>query len=575
MDEVERIRQVYASYEADGREKQWGADAGMLAERERLLGDVLADLGAGHSTRVLDLGCGAGQLLGELQAAGIDPSGITGVDLLPDRLGLARDRGFGVAVASGAALPFGDDSFDLVTCFTVLSSVRDCDVLAGLPHEIARVLRPGGSLVLYDMRLPSPHNRAVIPLPLGRIRGLFPGWSVTSQACTLLPPLARSLAPRPGPRYDRLARVAVLRSHRLSVLRPGGPGAGDPAGMGLAPLAANPTVSVILPIRNESVFIDQSLGAVFSQVGAPTPEVIVVDGHSDDGTPERVQEVATLHGAPVTLVDNPSRIVPISMNLGLAKASGQVIIRVDGHCVIDDHFIEQCLVALAETGAECVGGPMETIGETPVAAAIAAAQSSRFGVGGVAFRTSTEAALVDTLAFGAYRREVFDQIGTFDESFVRNQDDELNLRLTRAGGRIWMDPRIRSTYFSRGTFAGLWRQYHGYGFYKVAVMRKHRVVPSIRHLVPAAFVAGTTGALALSLLKRSPVPLVLVLGPYGVGLAVSSAQAATPRARPAPIALASATMHAAYGLGWLAGAARAVPDIAQSRLRSVATRWRK
>ena len=569
MDEVERIREVYATYGVERREAQWMNDAGILAERERLLSAVLADLSAGPTSRVLDLGCGSGQLLDELRVAGIDPTGITGVDLLPDRLGLARGRGFGVAVASGAALPFGDDSFDLVTCFTVLSSVGDPSVLAALEREIARVLRPGGSLVLYDMRLPSPQNREVRPLPLRRIRSLFPGWAITSQACTLLPPVARALAPSPGPRYDRLARVEVLRSHRLSVLRPGA------TGMGLPPLGAHPSVTVILPIRNESAFIDQSLGAVFSQLGTPAPQVIVVDGHSDDGTPERVQEVASLYGAAVTVVDNPSRIVPVSMNLGLAQASGQVIIRVDGHCVIEDHFIEHCLLALAETGAECVGGPMETIGETPVAAAIAAAQSSRFGVGGVAFRTSTEAALVDTLAFGAYRREVFDQIGTFDEAFVRNQDDELNLRLTQAGGRIWMDPRIRSTYFSRGTFAGLWRQYHGYGFYKVAVMRKHRVVPSVRHLVPAAFMVGTTGALALSLLKRSPVPLALVLGPYGLGLGVSSVQAATATARPAPIALASTTMHAAYGLGWLAGAARAIPDIAQSRVRSVATRWRK
>lgn len=125
----------------------------------------------------------------------------------------------------------------------------------------------------------------------------------------------------------------------------------------------------------------------------------------------------------------------------------------------------------------------------------------------MAFRTSGEAAFVDTLAFGAYRREVFDCIGGFDEDLVRNQDDELNLRLTRAGGRIWMDPTIRSTYWSCGTLAGLWRQYHGYGFYKVRVMRKHRTVPSPRHLVPAVFVAGMVGAAVTSIARRSPWPL--------------------------------------------------------------------
>jgi len=226
--------------------------------------------------------------------------------------------------------------------------------------------------------------------------------------------------------------------------------------------------------------------------------------------------------------------------------------------VIAPDYLRRCLDALRATGAECAGGPMETVGETPVAAAIAAAQSSPFGVGGVAFRTSEQAAFVDTLAFGAYRREVFDRVGGFDEDLVRNQDDELNLRLTLAGGRIWMDPSIRSTYFSRGTLAGLWRQYHGYGFYKVRVMRKHRTVPSPRHLVPAAFVAAAAGSVALSALRRSPWPAAAVLLPYATGVVASSVSAAdSTDTAPATVAAATVTMHTAYGLGWWAGAARA------------------
>ena len=169
---------------------------------------------------------------------------------------------------------------------------------------------------------------------------------------------------------------------------------------------------------------------------------------------------------------------------------------------------------------------------------------------------------MDTLAFGAYRREVFDRIGTFDEELVRNQDDELNLRLIRAGGRIWMDPSIRSTYFSRGTLAGLWRQYHGYGYYKLRVMKKHQTVPSFRHLVPAAFVGTTAALICVSGKRRSAWPIALVLVPYGFGVAVSSLSAveSEPRAKASTVALATTIMHVAYGLGWWAAALREVDD---------------
>jgi GT2 family glycosyltransferase len=343
---------------------------------------------------------------------------------------------------------------------------------------------------------------------------------------------------------------------------PGAAPEGERDALGLEPLCEHPSLTVIMPIRNESGFIDRSLAAVLDQRDVPTPQVIVVDGQSDDGTPDRVRALAAARGADVAVLDNPRRIVPVSMNLGLERATGDVIVRVDGHCVIAPDYLRRCLDALHATGAECVGGPMATIGETPTAAAIAAAQSSRFGVGGVAFRTSTEAAYVDTLAFGAYRREVFDRIGGFDEDLMRNQDDELNLRLTRAGGRIWMDPSVRSTYFSRGDLPGLWRQYHGYGFYKVRVMRKHRTVPSPRHLVPAAFVAAVVGSVAVSAARRSPWPAAAVLGPYGVGLAASSASAADRDGGVplAPVAAATVTMHVAYGLGWWAAALRVVGE---------------
>lgn len=564
MSEIDRVRDQYVQYDLTGRSKRWANDRSIRAERTRLLSDALRQAAGSRplsDLSILDLGCGSGDLWDDMASFGVDPRRITGVDVLPHRLVARTKSATPVALASGAALPFRSCTFDLIVMFTVISSIRDASVLFGLEREAQRTLRPGGALVVYDMRLPSPGNRAVQPVTARRLDQIFPGWRRTSRSCTLLPPLARHLAPQPGRRYDSFVAAPVLRSHLISVLRPPGESAAFD-GLHLSPLRDDPTISVIMPIRNETDFIERSLGAVLNQSGVPPSQIIVVDGHSDDGTADRVRQMATASGGGVTVLDNPDRIVPISMNLGLEQANGDVIVRVDGHCVIASDYLRRCLQALKATGAECVGGPMETIGTTPTAAAIAVAQSSRFGVGGVAFRTSSAASYVDTLAFGAYRREVFDRIGTFDEELVRNQDDELNLRLIRAGGRIWMDPSIRSTYFSRGTLAGLWRQYHGYGYYKLRVMKKHQTVPSFRHLVPAAFVGTTAALICVSGKRRSAWPIALVLVPYGFGVAVSSLSAveSEPRAKASTVALATTIMHVAYGLGWWAAALREVDD---------------
>lgn len=326
-------------------------------------------------------------------------------------------------------------------------------------------------------------------------------------------------------------------------------------GLGLRPLGPGATVSVVMPIRNEATFIDRSLSAVLAQdVDPERLEVIVVDGDSDDGTADVVRDL--LRSAPhrSTVIVNPARIVPVSMNLALAAATGDVVVRVDGHCVIDPDYVSRCLELLEDRGVECVGGPMVTVADGPVGEAIAVAQSSRAGVGGVAFRTSEAEALVDTVAFGAYRREVFERIGGFDEALVRNQDDELNLRLTKAGGRILMHPAVRSTYFSRGDLRSLARQYSGYGRYKVAVMRKHRTVPSVRHLVPAAFVGAVAGSLVAAAALRRPWVGATVVVPYAATVAVAAGAAARPaRVRTSQVAAAMSTMHVAYGTGFLLG----------------------
>jgi succinoglycan biosynthesis protein ExoA len=255
------------------------------------------------------------------------------------------------------------------------------------------------------------------------------------------------------------------------------------------------------------------------------------------------------------LLDNPARIVPTALNIGLQHANGEIIIRVDGHCQISPDYVRRCVKLLQEIDADCVGGPIVTVGETHLARTIALAQSSFLGVGGVAFRTKFQkAGYVDTLAFGAYRRDVFESIGGFDEELVRNQDDEFNFRLIQAGGKIWLDPSSHSVYYSRANLPGLWRQYFQYGYYKVRVIQKRKAVPSWRHVVPGGFVLGLIISGLLAILTQQYYWLLSVIGPYAVANGLASLWTARRDWRTLSwLPLTFLTLHLAYGLGFLQG----------------------
>lgn len=320
-----------------------------------------------------------------------------------------------------------------------------------------------------------------------------------------------------------------------------------------------PTVSVIMPVRNEADYVARGLSAVLVQ-DYPNDklEVIVVDGDSDDGTREIIQEVLMSHprgkAVAVTVSRNPRRWVPASLNLALRNSRGEVIVRIDGHCEVPPEYLSRCVEALESSGADCAGGVLETVGEGLVGSAIAAAQGSSFGVGNARFRYAKKAGWVDTLAFGAYRREVFDRLGEFDEELVRNQDDEMNFRLVSSGGRIWLDPRISVVYRSRQTLSALWRQYFEYGVYKVRVMQKRRGAASWRHFVPSAFVVALAVSVGLSVVTGRHQFVVLVAGTYGAASIAAAIAAIGARSYLAPVVVvAFLTMHIAYGVGFIAG----------------------
>ena len=323
-------------------------------------------------------------------------------------------------------------------------------------------------------------------------------------------------------------------------------------------------VSFLIVVRNEQEYIEQCLRSILNQIFEPELyEIIVVDGMSTDRTREIVEQLINEHPArKIQLLDNPERTLATGWNLGIRKSKGKIIIRIDGHGSAPPDFISESVRALNEhPDAWCVGGPIETINTTYVGRAIATAMSSPVGVGNAMFRLGNYEGYVDTLAFGAYKRWVFDKIGLFDEGLLRNQDDELNLRLIINGGKIFMTPKIKSKYYSRTSLGKLWRQYFQYGFWRIRTLQKHKRAATLRQIVPLLFVSSlfvlAVGGivskifwyiLAATLLLYA---LALVYGSINVGR-----QAGWKYALLAPVVFA--ILHFGYGFGCLWGIVRFV-----------------
>ena len=323
--------------------------------------------------------------------------------------------------------------------------------------------------------------------------------------------------------------------------------------------AIPPFVSVILPVRNEEAYIGRALDALLAQdYPDERTEILVVDGRSTDRTREIVEEIAARQAEPtIRIVDNPEEIAATALNRGLGEARGTIIARVDGHCEVGSGHLSTAVEIVTDGRADCVGGPVETVGETPTARAIAAAMASPFGVGDSAFRVNPERrGAVDTVPFPAFRRQVLDLAGPFDEELVRNQDDEYSFRLRKLGFRVLLEPRMKSRYYSRGTLGSLWSQYLQYGYWKVRVLQKHPAQMRWRHFVPGAFVL--TLLLATTAAVWSPWPVVALVGLYllAVGWATLDTARTFGVRRLWVLPAAFAALHVGYGTGFLAGLVR-------------------
>ncbi len=248
------------------------------------------------------------------------------------------------------------------------------------------------------------------------------------------------------------------------------------------------TVSIIVPCRNEVRSIGGFLESLLAQdMSGLTWEAIIVDGMSGDGTREVVEPYRRRYPT-IKLIDNPTQIVSTALNAAIQASNGEVIIRMDAHSEYAPDYVQCCVRVMRETGADNVGGPVLACGSGLIGRAIATGYHSPFACGGARFHDKKYEGLVDTVPYGCWRRSVFARVGLFDPELARNQDDEFNLRLTRAGGRVWQSPRIVSWYQPRNSINKLFHQYFQYGFWKVAVIRKHGRPASWRHLVPGIFV---------------------------------------------------------------------------------------
>jgi len=248
-------------------------------------------------------------------------------------------------------------------------------------------------------------------------------------------------------------------------------------------------VSVIVPCRNEEGYILETIKRIMRQEGAGetyTFELLVIDGKSTDRTVEIIKDEAK-KDIRIKLLINEKRITPSAFNMGIKSSRGRYICILGAHAEIANDYIISCLHKIQTTDADNVGGPWKAVGHNYTGKAVALAFRTPFAVGNAKSHMLKYEGYIDSVWGGFYKREVFDKIQGFDEELVRNQDDELNYRLTKSGGKIWQSPEIKYSYICRSNLVSLFRQYTQYGYWKVRVIQKHGRPSSCRHLVPGAF----------------------------------------------------------------------------------------
>lgn len=316
-------------------------------------------------------------------------------------------------------------------------------------------------------------------------------------------------------------------------------------------------ISVICPIYNEEKYIAKCISSILKQdYPKDEIEVLFIDGMSNDKTREIVKTYSSQYPF-IHLVDNPDRIVPYAMNKGIIEAKGDVIIRLDAHALYPNNYFSVLVKQLTALHADNVGAVCRTLpaNNTSKCKAIAAALSSPFGMGNSYFRIGAKSIMkVDTVPFGCYRKDVFKRVGLYDTDLVRNQDDELNARLLKSGGSIYLLPDLVVDYFARDTLSKTGKMFYQYGLYKPLVNKKLGTPATKRQFFPVLFVLGLIFGAIFSLFSRYLFFVyVFILFVYFV-LAISFSVKKSGNFKQIVYQVLSfITIHVCYGWGYLVG----------------------
>jgi glycosyltransferase involved in cell wall biosynthesis len=320
-----------------------------------------------------------------------------------------------------------------------------------------------------------------------------------------------------------------------------------------------PFVSIIVPCYNEETTIRHLLDAVLAQTYLRAQmELIISDGLSTDRTRDVIAAFQKEHpDLAVRVVDNKVRTIPSGLNQAIRESRGEIIVRLDAHSMPIPEYVERCVVAHEAGKGDNVGGVWEIRpgAETWVAESISFAAAHPLGVGDAMYRLNAKEGEVDTVPFGSFRRTLIEKIGAFDETLLSNEDYEFNTRVRESGGKVWLDPSIRSVYFSRSTLGRLASQYWRYGFWKLKMLKRYPHTLRWRQALPPVFVLSLFVLLVLSLFvgitrfifTAELLGYFSILGLAGLKLAVEKHKAFLIIGLP----LSIASMHIAWGMGFL------------------------
>lgn len=316
-------------------------------------------------------------------------------------------------------------------------------------------------------------------------------------------------------------------------------------------------LSVIIPIYNERKYISSCIDSVLAQdYPLSDIELLLVDGMSNDGTRDIIQQYIDKYDF-IRLLDNPKRYVPSAMNIGIMSSTGEIIIRLDAHAIFPNNYFFELVLNLKTLGADNVGGVCQTLPlrNTVVCKSIAAVLSSRFGMGDSQFRMGAKHVMnVDTVPFGCFHRELFDKIGFFDETLIRNQDDEFNGRIIKNGGKIYLLPQLIIRYYSRDTIKKVSRMFYQYGLYKPLVNMRLGSPATLRQFFPPLFVCGLIVGFCLCFvsqwIKKVYIAILSVYILLAICFSLKTSQ------NPKQVIVQSVIyfiVHLSYGVGYLVG----------------------